>query len=164
MLSFQRADSIIFGGESIENKNSLITETKITFLVSKMTNITLDDLDRNILEILQQDGRISFADLSRKLNIAEATIRFRIKREVFGCGFLPIPAGNVRQQKFSEIYQKAPLFVKLRDNSLLTGKCGRCDFQSACGGCRARALSVHKNVMAEEPYCTYNPVSKLKKS
>ena len=45
-----------------------------------MTDIALDSLDKSILEILQQDGRISFADLSRKLNIAEATIRFRIKR------------------------------------------------------------------------------------
>jgi Lrp/AsnC family transcriptional regulator, regulator for asnA, asnC and gidA len=45
-----------------------------------MTNIALDDLDKSILEILQEDGRISFADLSRKLGTAEATIRFRVKR------------------------------------------------------------------------------------
>ncbi len=45
-----------------------------------MTNITLDDLDKKILQVLQQDGRISFADLSRKLDTAEATIRFRVKR------------------------------------------------------------------------------------
>jgi len=45
-----------------------------------MTEITIDDLDKRIIEILQQDGRISFADLSRKLNTAEATIRFRVKR------------------------------------------------------------------------------------
>ena len=44
------------------------------------TSITLDDLDRQILKVLQQDGRISYADLSRKLNIPEATLRFRIKR------------------------------------------------------------------------------------
>lgn len=40
----------------------------------------LDDLDKKILQALQQDGRISFADLSRKLDTAEATIRFRVKR------------------------------------------------------------------------------------
>ncbi len=45
-----------------------------------MTELTLDQLDKHIIEILQQDGRISFADLSRKLNTAEATIRFRVKR------------------------------------------------------------------------------------
>lgn len=77
--------------------------------------------------------------------------------EVFGCGFLPVAAGSVRQQKFSDIYQKAPLFVSLRDSSSLTGKCGVCGFKSTCGGCRARALSVHKSVLAEEPYCTHKP-------
>ncbi len=45
-----------------------------------MSNIALDDTDKRILEVLQEDGRISFADLSRKLNIAEATLRFRVKR------------------------------------------------------------------------------------
>lgn len=77
--------------------------------------------------------------------------------DVFGCGFLPVAVGNVRQQKFGDLYQKAPLFLSLRDSSMLTGKCGLCNFKSACGGCRARALSVHKSILAEEPYCTYKP-------
>ncbi len=55
-------------------------ETTIPTNRPKMTDISLDDLDKQILEILQQDGRISFADLSRKLSTAEATIRFRVKR------------------------------------------------------------------------------------
>jgi Lrp/AsnC family transcriptional regulator for asnA, asnC and gidA len=45
-----------------------------------MTNATIDNLDKQILTVLQQDSRISFADLSRQLNIPEATIRFRVKR------------------------------------------------------------------------------------
>jgi Lrp/AsnC family transcriptional regulator for asnA, asnC and gidA len=45
-----------------------------------MTNVTLDNIDKQILTVLQQDSRISFADLSRQLNIPEATIRFRVKR------------------------------------------------------------------------------------
>lgn len=79
--------------------------------------------------------------------------------DVFGCGFLPLVAGNVRKQKFGEIYQKSPLFATLRDNSLLKGKCGVCSFKGACGGCRARALSVNGSIVAEEPYCTYKPTS-----
>ena len=49
--------------------------------------------------------------------------------EVFGCGFLPVSAGNVRQQNFKEIYQQSPLFVQLRDHTLLKGKCGKCEYQ-----------------------------------
>lgn len=77
--------------------------------------------------------------------------------EVFGCGFLPIPAGNIRQQSFKQIYQQSPLFVELRNHSLLKGKCGACEYKTICGGCRARALSIHKNHMEEEPYCVYTP-------
>ena len=45
-----------------------------------MTDATLDNIDKQILTVLQQDSRISFADLSRQLNVPEATIRFRVKR------------------------------------------------------------------------------------
>ena len=78
--------------------------------------------------------------------------------EVFGCGFLPIVAGNVRQSSFKEIYQNAPLFAELRDHNKLTGKCGSCKFRVGCGGCRARALAIHKSHLAEEPYCVYTPM------
>ena len=77
--------------------------------------------------------------------------------EVFGCGFLPIPAGNIRQQSFKQIYQQSPLFLELRNHSLLKGKCGACEYKPICGGCRARALSIHKNHLEEEPYCIYSP-------
>jgi radical SAM protein with 4Fe4S-binding SPASM domain len=78
--------------------------------------------------------------------------------EVFGCGFLPIKAGSIRQQNLQEIYQTSPLFKQLRNPSLLKGKCGLCSFKAACGGCRARALSVRKDFLEEEPFCNYHPV------
>jgi Lrp/AsnC family transcriptional regulator for asnA, asnC and gidA len=61
-------------------RNFLIIVTPITTNRSQMTNATLDSIDKQILTVLQQDSRISFADLSRQLNIPEATIRFRVKR------------------------------------------------------------------------------------
>ena len=47
---------------------------------SNMIQIELDDIDKRILELLQLDARASFAELSRELNVAEATVRFRVKR------------------------------------------------------------------------------------
>lgn len=40
----------------------------------------LDDLDIQILKLLQLDARISFAEISRRLDTAETTVRFRINR------------------------------------------------------------------------------------
>ncbi|XHH10281.1 MAG: radical SAM protein [Candidatus Bathyarchaeia archaeon] len=77
--------------------------------------------------------------------------------EVYGCGFLPIKAGSIRQQPFREIYQNASLFKELRNHDLLKGKCGQCNFKTICGGCRARAYSTLKDYLEAEPFCNYHP-------
>lgn len=47
-----------------------------------MSETNLDDLDKRILKLLQFNCRLSFADISRELGIAEATVRFRVNRLV----------------------------------------------------------------------------------
>ncbi|MGA3059374.1 MAG: Lrp/AsnC family transcriptional regulator [Candidatus Bathyarchaeia archaeon] len=47
-----------------------------------MLSTGLDDLDKSILKLLQFNCRLSFADLSRELGVAEATVRFRVNRLV----------------------------------------------------------------------------------
>lgn len=79
--------------------------------------------------------------------------------EVYGCGFLPIEAGNIREKPFSEIYNHSSLFQELRDLSLLKGKCGICEYRTVCGGCRARAYGQTGDYLGEEPYCIYEPLS-----
>lgn len=81
--------------------------------------------------------------------------------EVFPCGYLPLEAGDIRKQDFSDVWQNSPLFAQLRDDSLLEGKCGACQFKHVCGGCRARSFGVVGNHMAEEPFCAYDPETKL---
>jgi radical SAM protein with 4Fe4S-binding SPASM domain len=77
--------------------------------------------------------------------------------EVFPCGYLPLEAGNIRQQPFQEIWEGSSLFADLRDPELLTGKCGLCEFKRVCGGCRARAYGMTMAYLDEEPFCTYEP-------
>jgi radical SAM protein len=78
--------------------------------------------------------------------------------EVSPSGFLPIVCGNVRSTHPAEIYRQHPLFVSLRDNNALGGKCGRCEFRSVCGGSRARAYGVTGDPFAADPACIYQPV------
>ncbi len=47
-----------------------------------MQSLSLDDLDKRILRLLQFNCRLSFAELSRELDVAEATARFRVNRLV----------------------------------------------------------------------------------
>jgi radical SAM protein with 4Fe4S-binding SPASM domain len=71
--------------------------------------------------------------------------------------FIPIYGGNVRRQALSSIYEGGQIFVALRDESRLTGKCGRCPFRCVCGGSRARALAMSGDLFASDPLCAYDP-------
>ncbi len=44
------------------------------------TPFALDDLDRDIIGLLKIDGRISFTEVSKRLNLPEATARYRVQR------------------------------------------------------------------------------------
>jgi radical SAM protein with 4Fe4S-binding SPASM domain len=77
--------------------------------------------------------------------------------DVCPSGFLPLSAGNVREQSFVDIYRHSQLFQELRDYSLLKGKCGLCDFREICGGSRARAFAVTGDYLESDPYCAYMP-------
>ncbi|MFQ5382057.1 MAG: TIGR04053 family radical SAM/SPASM domain-containing protein [Dehalococcoidia bacterium] len=72
-------------------------------------------------------------------------------------GFLPLPAGNLREQSFAEIYRESTLFCELRDRSLLKGRCGRCEYTPVCGGSRARAYALTGDYLETDPSCTYEP-------
>ena len=77
--------------------------------------------------------------------------------EVSPSGFLPLVCGNVKETHPAEIYRKHPLFVSLRDNAALGGKCGRCEYRDVCGGSRARAFGAHGDPLAADPACVHQP-------
>lgn len=77
--------------------------------------------------------------------------------DVYPSGFLPIVAENVRRRELSHIYREHPLFLELRDPSLLKGRCGRCEFRDSCGGSRSRAYALTGDYLAEDPCCLYQP-------
>ena len=77
--------------------------------------------------------------------------------EVFPSGFLPLPAGDVREEGIVSHYRDSELFRELRDKGALKGKCGVCEFRMVCGGSRARAYAVHGDALAQDPFCPYEP-------
>ncbi|HVH67303.1 MAG TPA: radical SAM protein [Gemmatimonadales bacterium] len=77
--------------------------------------------------------------------------------KVTPCPFLPEVAGDLRTQRFADVWRSAPLFHRLRAGAL-GGKCGACEYRVLCGGCRARAFAVEGDVLAADPSCPYEPV------
>jgi len=76
--------------------------------------------------------------------------------DVTPCPYMENSAGSVNTQSFAEIWHDAPVLNALRAPKL-EGRCGACEFQKLCGGCRARPLALDGNMMGEDSLCTYQP-------
>ncbi len=94
--------------------------------------------------------------------------------DITPCPYLPIKLGNVREKSFKEIWFTSEVFQNLRSPCRLKGKCGVCEFNKICGGCRARAYGLSadfidycgdlhepseqkKDYLTEDPWCVYQP-------
>ena len=77
--------------------------------------------------------------------------------EVQPCGYLELLAGNIRERRFSEIWDNSEVFQQLRQVDDYRGKCHSCQYRKVCGGCRARAYALTGDVLAEDPICPYEP-------
>lgn len=83
--------------------------------------------------------------------------------DICPAGFLPLVAGNVREQRLAELYRGAPLFRQLHRPQTFEGRCGICEYQMLCGGSRARAFSATQNPTGSDPFCTYQPGAATRK-
>jgi len=87
---------------------------------------------------------------------------------------MPVSLGNIREKSFKDIWFNSKIFRSLRDFDKLKGKCGVCEYNDVCGGCRARAYGVNTEQMdfcgalhepeelrgdylEEDPWCNYQP-------
>ncbi|MCF6280845.1 MAG: radical SAM protein [Candidatus Polarisedimenticolaceae bacterium] len=77
---------------------------------------------------------------------------------VTACPYIPDEDGSIRKESFWQIWDNAPTFKQLR-NPTLNGKCGQCEFQKLCGGCRARPLAMGGSLMDTDPWCSHTPSS-----
>ena len=74
--------------------------------------------------------------------------------DVYPCVFLPVNVGNLRTEKFRDIWLNTPLFNSFRNRANLKGSCGKCDYKFICGGCRARSAAYHNgDVLNGDPGC-----------
>ncbi len=79
--------------------------------------------------------------------------------EIMPSGFLPVSAGNVRDDDIVNIYREHPIFKELRNPELIKGKCGICEYRDVCGGQRGRAYGLTGDYLETDPACAYDPLS-----
>jgi radical SAM protein with 4Fe4S-binding SPASM domain len=77
--------------------------------------------------------------------------------DVTPCPYLPVFAGSLRHDTLADLWSSSELFTGIRRRATLGGRCGDCEMNAQCGGCRARAYGMTGDVMAEDPLCTHTP-------
>src|SRR5436309_3488616 len=77
--------------------------------------------------------------------------------DVTPCPYLPVFAGTLRGASLRDLWTSSALFTDIRRRSSLGGRCGACEMNGHCGGCRARAYGMTGDLMAEDPLCTHTP-------
>ena len=77
--------------------------------------------------------------------------------EVQPCSYFPMSAGNVKTTSFKTIWENSELFLQLRDFKGYKDNCGKCEYISVCGGCRARSYAMTGDFLAQEPFCSHVP-------
>jgi radical SAM protein with 4Fe4S-binding SPASM domain len=77
--------------------------------------------------------------------------------DVTPCPYLPVFAGSLRSATLADLWTSSTLFTDIRRRTSLGGRCGECEMNAHCGGCRARAYGMTGDVMAEDPLCTHTP-------
>jgi radical SAM protein with 4Fe4S-binding SPASM domain len=81
----------------------------------------------------------------------------RFDGDVWPCNFIPLSAGNVREESFADIWNNSALLQGFRGQARrLKGACGECIHQNICGGCRGRAFSHANDPFATDPLCWLN--------
>lgn len=87
----------------------------------------------------------------------------RISPEGFvtACPYIPVTEHSPRlgETGLKTICETDPVFRAL-SNPALKGRCGECEYDELCGGCRARALATGKDLMGEDTWCEYTPKKK----
>jgi len=80
--------------------------------------------------------------------------------DIYPCVFFPheqnTKVGNLFKDNFEQVWRHSRLFWDIRDKDNLKENCGSCKFRYTCGGCRARAYSYFKDVLAPDPGCVRN--------
>ena len=83
--------------------------------------------------------------------------------KAYGCSTLDLLFGDVKTDSFEEIMNRIrndDTVKKLADAKNIEGKCGYCEFNPICGGCRARAYIFSGNMFSYDPACPYIPRKK----
>jgi radical SAM protein with 4Fe4S-binding SPASM domain len=118
----------------------------------------LKDAGFTVLESADADAKIrTYSNGAGGCPAGTHYMGIRPNGDVTPCPYLPVFAGNLRRSTLTDLWASSELFTGIRRRASLGGRCGACEMNAQCGGCRARAYGMTGDLMAEDPLCTHTP-------
>jgi len=80
--------------------------------------------------------------------------------KAYGCSPSGMVFGDIRKDSFEQILDRiraSDIVKRLADPHNIKGKCGICEFNTICGGCRARAYIYSGDIFGPDSLCPYKP-------
>lgn len=80
--------------------------------------------------------------------------------KAYACSPLGLMFGDIRKDSIEEIMNrihKSDIIKELADRKNLKGKCGICEYNLICGGCRAKAYIYSGDMFGSDPLCSHIP-------
>ncbi len=145
--------------------NKLLNDPKVTILATapQLARVAVTHQQNREGEILMPMAHMQTTKVSSKAKILADFIggcgagrlycSISPEGNVQPCVFLPIKVGDLKKEKFGEIWLNSKVFNALRNRENLKGQCGKCDFKYICGGCRARAYAYNGDILTSDPGC-----------
>lgn len=81
--------------------------------------------------------------------------------DVVPCPFFRLRAGNIYEDDLEQLWFESELFNALRNRPLFDEPCGKCEYLSYCGGCRARAYYQKNKLNGFDADCILNTSDNL---
>jgi radical SAM protein with 4Fe4S-binding SPASM domain len=108
---------------------------------------------------LKDKGLVDHEDGIKFTGCTAGITRFHIfpNGDVTPCAYLPVKAGNIREQGFLDIVRDSEVFKALRAREV-KGHCATCRYKRICGGCRSRAYATSGDYLAEDPVCALGEI------
>lgn len=99
--------------------------------------------DREVRRLRRTAGEGKSTRIRGSCNAAKSVASIGPGGDVYPCGAFPVPAGNVREQSFGDIWRDSPLMRRIR--SLCDRDydvCRGCMYDIRCGGCLAMGAGL----------------------
>lgn len=92
--------------------------------------------------------------------VCKTNLAIHANGDVRPCGGMPpeMKVGNVHQESLRELFEKNREAITF--NGKIQGKCGECENNALCIGCRGRARQYLGDMWASDPKCWLNPEAK----